>query len=112
MLALLLEYMINSINILLFFSGESVLNDAIGITVFNVTSKFVGSEMDARDIIECFVKFCIVFSGSCFIGYALGILTAYWYRKIGLRPHKLIVVAVFVLTVYIPFLLSEMLQLR
>jgi sodium/hydrogen exchanger 8 len=91
--------------------GESALNDAIAITVFKVTAKFVGYTMTGKDIVTCFVNFCICFAGSCVIGYVLGILTALCYRYIDFKTHKLSAVALFVSTMYIPFLLAEALQL-
>jgi sodium/hydrogen exchanger 8 len=91
--------------------GESVLNDAIAITVFRVTSKFVGYDMEPLDVFYCFINFWICFVGSCFIGYALGVMIALIYKVIDFRHHKLAAVSLFVSTIYIPFLLSEVLQL-
>ena len=91
--------------------GESVLNDAIAITVFRVTLKFVGYDMESSDILFCFLNFWIIFIGSCAIGYSLGVMTALVYKYVDFKNHKLSAVSLFVSTVYIPFLLSEVFQL-
>ena len=88
-----------------------MLNDAIAITVFRVTLKFVGYEMESIDILYCFINFWIYLIGSCFIGYFLGVMTALIYKYVDFKNHKLSAVSLFVSTVYIPFLLSEVLQL-
>ena len=67
--------------------------------------------MGSNDILYCFVNFNICFIGSCFIGYSLGVLTAVLYKHVEFKNHKLAAVSLFVSTVYIPFLLSEVLQL-
>lgn len=91
--------------------GESVLNDAIAITVFRVTSKFVGYDMRLADVLTCSINFVIVFVASCGVGYIFGIVSALLFRLVDFRHHKLATVAVFVSVVYIPFFLSETLQL-
>ena len=67
--------------------------------------------MGSNDILYCFVNFWICFIGSCFIGYFLGVMTAVIYKHVEFKNHKLAAVSLFVSTVYIPFLLSEVLQL-
>ena len=91
--------------------GESVLNDAIAITVFRVTSKFVGYDMTLHDVLLCFANFVIMFLTSSFLGYVFGIISALLFRVVDFTHDKLASVAVFVGLVYIPFFLSEMLQL-
>jgi NhaP-type Na+/H+ or K+/H+ antiporter len=91
--------------------GESVLNDAIAITLFTVTSKYIGYSMSLEVWLNCFLKFCVCFVGSCGIGYLLGIASAYCFKIFSFDDKKILVVAFFVSTVYIPFFLSEALQL-
>ena len=79
--------------------------------VFRVTLKFVGYDMESNDILYCFVNFWICFIGSCLIGYFLGVMTALLYKHVEFKNHKLAAISLFVSTVYIPFLLSEVLQL-
>jgi NhaP-type Na+/H+ or K+/H+ antiporter len=67
--------------------------------------------MESNDILYCFVNFWICFIGSCLIGYFLGVMTALLYKHVEFKNHKLAAISLFVSTVYIPFLLSEVLQL-
>jgi sodium/hydrogen exchanger 8 len=91
--------------------GESVLNDAIAITLFKVSSKFVGYNMKSRDVYICLINFIICFISSCAIGYTSGILLALMYKSVNFKYSNIAAVSVFVTTVYIPFFLSETLQL-
>ena len=82
------------------------MNDAIGIALFKTTSKFIGLDIEPGDAIIAIIDFCICFVGSCVIGYSIGLLSAYIFKKIDFHGHHLALVAVFVSMVYIPFLLS------
>eukprot|EP01038_Epipyxis_sp_PR26KG_P009173 gene9173-12371_t len=53
--------------------GESVLNDAIVITIFKVTTKYIGYSMSYYDIITYFINFFILLVGSFVIGYGSGV---------------------------------------
>lgn len=91
--------------------GESILNDSISIIVFKTASKYVGYNMTTEDIVTCIINFFIIFIGSCVIGYTFGILTALIYKCIDFKKHIVISVGFFVIMIYIPFLVSEILQL-
>jgi NhaP-type Na+/H+ or K+/H+ antiporter len=89
--------------------GESVLNDAIGISLFDTTAHFVGKEMTVDAIFEAIGIFLMTFSLSCLIGYASGVLTAGLLKAVNLSHHPLILMTVFVSMVYVPFLISGLL---
>ena len=91
--------------------GESCLNDAIAITIFKVANSFIGQDMSRADISRCIITFVIVFILSCIIGYGCGIITALIYRYNNFKNQLMLTVAFFTCTVYIPYLLSEALQL-
>jgi sodium/hydrogen exchanger 8 len=91
--------------------GESLLNDAISITIFKVTSRFIGHEMNSSEMLFCFINFWISFIGSCLIGYSMGMMIALIYKHVDFSHHRLSAVSLFVCTVYIPFFLAEVLQL-
>lgn len=58
--------------------GESILNDAVCITLFDGFADFVKNDrdLDAAGVGELVGKFCITFFGSMFLGLAFGLLTA------------------------------------
>ncbi|KAJ1443995.1 Sodium/hydrogen exchanger family-domain-containing protein, partial [Ochromonadaceae sp. CCMP2298] len=92
--------------------GESVLNDAVAITAFKLTSRLIGaSSVSWMDGLACAVDFLVLVLGSSAVGYAMGLAVAWGFRHVRFPHNKVVPVAVFVCTVYIPFLLSEMLQL-
>jgi sodium/hydrogen exchanger 8 len=91
--------------------GESVLNDAIAITVFKVASKYVGYRMTQLDILYCILQIFVCFFLSSFLGYLMGILTAFLFKFIMIRNNAIVSVSIFIATVYIPYFLSETLQL-
>lgn len=91
--------------------GESVMNDAVGITLFRTTAKFVGITMTAEDGIIAFCDFCISLIASTIIGYVLGLASAYMFKVFDMSEHRIGLIAIFVCQVYIPFFFSEVLQL-
>ena len=91
--------------------GESVLNDAVAITLFKTTSKYIGAEITYADGLIAFADFIINCIGSTLIGYTLGLFFAWVFKVIDFSKHRLLLVSLFVAMVYIPFLFSETLQL-
>lgn len=91
--------------------GESVLNDAIAITIFNVTSKLLQDASAEPDIVACFVNFVMLIIGSWLIGYLSGLVLAFILKQFDFSQESLTPVGVIVCSVYMPFLFSEMLQL-
>lgn len=91
--------------------GESVLNDAVAITLFKTTSKYIGAPITHTDGLIAFADFIINCIGSTVIGYGLGLFFAWIFKVIDFSKHRLLLVSLFVGMVYIPFLLSETLQL-
>ena len=86
--------------------GESVLNDAIGITLFRTTAKFVGSDFDGEDALVAIVDFIVMWIGSLVIGYVLGLASAWIFKVVDMSHYRLLLVALFVCLIYMPFLLS------
>lgn len=91
--------------------GESVINDAIAITLFKTTSKFVGYDIGAADVFIAIIDFFIIFLGSAVIGYLFGLLSAWLFKTVDLSRYRLVLVSVFVANVYVPFLFAETMQL-
>eukprot|EP00602_Paraphysomonas_sp_CaronLab_P002759 CAMPEP_0185025184 /NCGR_PEP_ID=MMETSP1103-20130426/8241_1 /TAXON_ID=36769 /ORGANISM="Paraphysomonas bandaiensis, Strain Caron Lab Isolate" /LENGTH=601 /DNA_ID=CAMNT_0027558333 /DNA_START=54 /DNA_END=1856 /DNA_ORIENTATION=- len=91
--------------------GESVMNDAVAITLFRTTGKFVGIPIGIEEGLIAFVDFVISFVASLIIGYVLGLFSAWIFKKVDMSHHRIVLVSVFVGMVYIPFFLAETLQL-
>lgn len=87
------------------------MNDAVAITLFRTTGKFVGVQIGAEEGFIAFVDFVLSFVGSVIIGYVLGLFSAWIFKTIDMSHHRLVLVSVFVGMVYIPFFLAEALQL-
>eukprot|EP00588_Corethron_pennatum_P006886 CAMPEP_0194288170 /NCGR_PEP_ID=MMETSP0169-20130528/36273_1 /TAXON_ID=218684 /ORGANISM="Corethron pennatum, Strain L29A3" /LENGTH=621 /DNA_ID=CAMNT_0039035097 /DNA_START=57 /DNA_END=1922 /DNA_ORIENTATION=+ len=94
--------------------GESVLNDAVGIVLFNALSKFVGVHdtitQFALGASVFFVDFTILFLGSLALGVASGVVLALFFKVANFRLEKtrLLELSLYVLVVYFPFFIAEM----
>lgn len=92
--------------------GESVLNDAVAITAFRVSSRFIdATNVTYIDGIACFVNFIVLIIGSSLIGYGTGVLVAWGLKYVHFGKDKVIPMGIVVCTMYIPFFLTEMFQL-
>lgn len=87
------------------------MNDAVAITLFRTTGKFVGVQIGAEEGFIALVDFVLSFAGSVAIGYVLGLFSAWIFKVVDMSHHRLVLVSVFVGMVYIPFFLAEALQL-
>jgi hypothetical protein len=85
------------------------MNDAVAITLFRTTGKFVGMSIGAEEFFTALVDFVLSFAGSVIIGYALGIFSAWIFKTVDMSHHRLVLVSVFVGMVYIPFFLAGLL---
>jgi NhaP-type Na+/H+ or K+/H+ antiporter len=86
--------------------GESVMNDAVAITLFRTTGKYVGLEIGTEEGIIAFIDFVVSFVGSVLIGYGLGLFSVWLFKKVDMNHHNHILVTIFVGTVYSPFFLA------
>ena len=82
------------------------MNDAVAITLFRSTGKFVGISIGAEEGIIAFIDFVISFVGSLLIGYFLGLFSAWIFKVIDMSHHRVVLVSVFVGMVYVPFFLA------
>ena len=68
--------------------------------------------MTQTQIFQSIITFIVVFISSCFIGYFSGIITALIYRYTNFnKKQTLLNVGIYIATVYLPYLLSDALQL-
>ena len=83
--------------------------------LFNAFSKFVvlnnGAVEDAIDIGEFFVGFLYDSVCSPILGLAVGIIAAMIFKYVDMRETKLLELCLYVLIMYVPFLVAEMLDL-
>ncbi len=94
--------------------GESVLNDALAIVLFYSFGKFV-SINEENDIGAALKQFLIDlftnFVGTAVLGGFGGACAAFLFKQIDMRQNRLVEISVYVLLVYIPFLIAEILHL-
>jgi NhaP-type Na+/H+ or K+/H+ antiporter len=96
--------------------GESVLNDALAIVLFYSFGTFVKANQEENyEIGEALKKFMINlftnFVGSSVLGGFGGACAALLFKQIDMRHNRLVEISVYVLLVYIPFLIAEILHL-
>lgn len=91
--------------------GESILNDAVALTVFSVSSNFVGenslSFWQLMTYVESLLKLLF---GSTILGYILGIGIGYVFKHLRLTNSlhdQNFAIALFLPIIFIPFLVSE-----
>lgn len=95
--------------------GESVMNDAVGLVLFDALAKFVGHEQtigkDAVAVVAFFIDFGYIFVGSLVLGIVSGAVVAYLLKVVDMRETRLLELSLYVLFIYLPFFAAETLRL-
>ena len=95
--------------------GESVLNDAVGLVLFNAFSKFVGNEKGFVKVTVALLAFIIDFSivsvGSLCLGILSGLIVALVFKSVAFRDSWLLELSLYILVMYVPFFVAEVLHL-
>lgn len=95
--------------------GESVMNDAVGLVLFNAFANFVSRDNTAGKvtlgILEFVIIFVVNFAGSLVLGIFTGMLAAALLKYVDMRHHPLLELSLYIMIMYVPFLLAEILQL-
>jgi NhaP-type Na+/H+ or K+/H+ antiporter len=94
---------------------ESVLNDAVGLVLFSAFAHFVVRDNGAGKVALGMGEFCLEFAldavGSPLLGTACGCGAALLFKWVDLRRTRLLELSIYVLIMYVPFLLANLLQL-
>lgn len=93
--------------------GESVLNDAVGVVLFNTLSQFVGpgNDFTTSAVLSFLGSFLVTFFGSMILGLVSGKVAAYVLKTVDLRHTPMLELGAFILVIYAPFFAAEVLPL-
>ena len=95
--------------------GESIMNDAVGLVLFNTFGKFVGHEENITKVtiaIAAFgLDFLYIFCGSLALGIFSGAIVGYLFKIVNMKDTPLLELSLYCLIVYFPFFLAETLRL-
>lgn len=95
--------------------GESVLNDAVGLVLFDAFSKFVVRDNGAGKVVIGVGEFIFGFLydsiGSPVLGLLFGCGAALLFKHVDMRSNRLLELSVYMLIMYVPFLLAELMKM-
>jgi NhaP-type Na+/H+ or K+/H+ antiporter len=95
--------------------GESVLNDAVGLVLFKACARFVSKDNKVGKVAVEISRFILGFTldavGSPILGLVCGCGAALLFKHIDMRKNRLLELSLYVLIMYVPFLLAELIGL-
>jgi NhaP-type Na+/H+ or K+/H+ antiporter len=95
--------------------GESVLNDAVGLVLFKACARFVTKDNKVGKVAVEISRFIFGFTcdavGSPILGLVCGCGAALLFKHIDMRKNRLLELSLYVLIMYVPFLLAELIGL-
>ena len=95
--------------------GESALNDAVALVLFNSFASLLftydGGKPEMETVWAFLMDFAMEAIGSPALGLLFGFLTALVFKHEDLRQHKTLELALFLTCMYIPFMIAEVLHL-
>lgn len=100
------------INLYSFIFGESIFNDAIAIVMYrSINQSKIENHTFAKESLNAFVDFMIIFFGSFFIGALLALLIAFFLKRKQNDNNVNVQVLLLILTPWISYLIAEGLEL-
>ena len=99
-------------------SGESLLNDAVGLVLFEAFAHLIEIEREqgagmavGDEIVQVLIDVLLNFGGSLVLGTSLGLLTAFVLKTFDLRQTPLLELSAYVFIMYFPFTIAEICRL-
>eukprot|EP00977_Amphora_coffeiformis_P026555 scaffold27769_cov176-Amphora_coffeaeformis.AAC.6 len=96
--------------------GESVINDAVGLVLFEALAHLIEFHADdqlavGEEIMQFLFDFSTGFVGSLCLGTVFGLVVAYLLKKVDMRSTPLLELCLYVVIMYFPFVVAEILRL-
>lgn len=96
--------------------GESALNDAVALVLFNTFSEFLRSEASFSDdiVLEDFgflLEFVMGAVASPILGVFLAVLVGLLFNYVDFRQHPMLELPLYALLMYLPFVIAECLHM-
>jgi len=87
--------------------GESVLNDAVCLVMYQTLSIFRTDPVSAATIAQAIGEFLLILIGSTIIGSVCGLLAALFFKWIDINNFPALEMSVFFTMTYVPYLIAE-----
>ena len=98
--------------------GESVINDAVGLVLFEALAHLIeyhsASDYElnvGEEIMQFVFDFLTGFVGSLILGSLFGLAFSYLLKKVDMRSTPMLELCVYVVIMYFPFVVAEILRL-
>lgn len=91
--------------------GESVMNDAVGLVLFETTREFITDNKGTTFILNSVLNFCVVLAGSLLLGVFLSIVMAAIMRRAAMRNNPVLEQGLFLNFIFMPYVIGEVCNL-
>jgi sodium/hydrogen exchanger 8 len=96
--------------------GESVINDAVGLVLFEALAHLIEYQSEdelavGQEVGQFLFDFFTGFCGSLCLGTLFGLAVAYFLKKIDMRSTPILELCIYVVIMYFPFVVAEILRL-
>ena len=95
--------------------GESSLNDAVALVLFNTFSHLLREQMEFSfwSVVQFLLDFLLQAVGSPTLGICFGALAALLFKTVDFRKHefRMLELSLYLVCMYLPFILAEILNL-